>query len=431
MSDQQLLNDLYATAARNEKDIIAWRHHLHQHPELSNRETKTAAYIVECLKDMGFADTDIQQNIGGTGIIATLRGSTHSEKAVLLRADMDGLPVKEETGLPYASEEVDENYPGGPFPVAHACGHDCHVAMLLGAARTFAEHREELAGTIYFVFQPAEEGAPVEEEGGAAHMLTDAAFDSLDPQPTLAFGMHVIPAPSGYVGWASGVQHASSEMVKITVHGEQVHGSSPWAGRDPMPAAADIISAMGQIYRQIDAKDAFTISIGHVEDQGRFNIIGEKVTLWGTVRCLKDGLIDAVNTKIARTATHIAEAYDCTATVEFLQQIPAVVNAPETVEALRPALESAAADPDHVFAAPASLGYDDVSEFINRYTGMYALLGVQDVKFGSGAMPEPVDGGRGFAPNHSPRFYANDEALITGVRMHLAVALTHLETAQG
>lgn len=189
----------------------------------------------------------------------------------------------------------------------------------------------------------------MEEEGGAAYMLTDAAFDLLDPQPTLAFGMHVIPAPSGYVGWSLGVQHASSEMVKITVCGEQVYGSSPWAGRDPMPAAADIISAVGKIYRQIDAKDAFTISIGHVEDQGRFNMIGEKVTLWGTV-------------------------------------------------------ESAAADPDQVFAAPASLGYDDVSEFINRYTGMYALLGVQDVKFGSGAMPEPVDGGRGFAPNHSPRF---------------------------
>lgn len=182
---------------------------------------------------MGFADTDIQQNIGGTGVIATLRGARPSEKAILLRADMDGLPVKEETGLPYVSEQVDQNYPGGPFPIAHACGHDCHVSMLLGAAHALAEHREELAGTIYFIFQPAEEGAPATEEGGAAYILADAAFEVLDPQPTLAFGMHVIPAPSGYVGWAQGVQHASSEMVKITVHGEQVHALPPGPGATP------------------------------------------------------------------------------------------------------------------------------------------------------------------------------------------------------
>ena len=432
---------LFETASEIENSVCEWRHYLHQHPELSNREDKTAEYIVQRLHEFGFADADIHTHIGKTGVVAELRGglsgsgaadssrgdSSHADspRAVLLRADIDGLPVKEETGLPYASEEVQE-YPDGSHPVTHACGHDMHIAMLLGAAKVLSEHKDQLNGSVYFVFQPAEEGAPVEEEGGAAYMMKDPIFEQLNPAPSLSFGMHVIPAPSGMVGVRKNVQHASSEMVKITVHGEQVHGSSPWAGKDPLPAAAQIISAMGQIYRQVDAACPFTISIGHVEDQGRFNIVGGKVTLWGTVRCLDPDLMDVVNEKIERTARNIGAAYDCETQTEFLQQIPAVVNDPGTVDCLLPAFAAAAGGEEKVFAAPASLGYDDVSEFINAYGGVYALLGVQDLHFTSDGSLEPCDGGRGFQPNHSPKFYGNDEALIVGVRMHVAVAAQHL-----
>lgn len=423
-------DELFGAAKAIEADVISWRHHLHQYPELSNREVKTAHYIVERLRDFGFREEDIHEQVGGTGVLARLAGtrSDHSDKAVLLRADIDALPVKEESDLPYRSEQV-QDYPGGPFPVAHACGHDCHISMLLGAAQVLASHRERIPGTVYFAFQPAEEGAPEGEEGGAAFMLASPEFQDLSPRPSLAFGMHVTPAPTGMVGWTPNVQHAASEMLKIRVVGEQVHGSSPWAGRDPLPPAADIISAMGQLYRQFDAQDAFSISIGHVEDQGRFNIVGEQVTLFGTVRCLNAELIDDINTAITRTCRNIAAAYNCKGEVEFHQQVPAVVNSPETIAALQPALVAAAGGEDRVFAAPASLGYDDVSEFINAYGGMYALLGVQDVEFVPNALPRATAGGRGFAPNHSPRFYANDAALLTGVRMHLAVVAQHLGVA--
>lgn len=424
------LEKLFDAAKAIEPDVISWRHHLHEYPELSNREVKTAEYIVQRLRGFGFHNDEIHEQVGGTGVLARLngKGSDHSAKAVLLRADIDALPVKEETNLPYQSVQV-QDYPGGPFPVAHACGHDCHISMLLGAAKVLASLREQIPGTVYFAFQPAEEGAPDGEEGGAAFMLSTPEFHGLSPRPSLAFGMHVIPAPTGMVGWTPNVQHAASEMLKITVTGEQVHGSSPWAGRDPLPPAADIISAMGQLYRQFDAKDSFTISIGHVEDQGRFNIVGEQVTLFGTVRCLNAELIDDINTAIARTCHNIAAAYNCTGEVEFHQQVPAVVNSPETIAALQPALVAAAGGEDHVFSAPASLGYDDVSEFINAYGGMYALLGVQDVEFEPNGLPQATVGGRGFAPNHSPRFYANDAALLTGVRMHLAVVAQHLGVA--
>lgn len=421
------LEELFTAAKAIEPDVISWRHHLHQHPELSNREVKTAQYIAQRLHDFGFNPNEIHEQVGGTGVLACLSGK-HPGKGVLLRADIDALPVKEESDLPYKSNQVQE-YVGGSFPVAHACGHDCHISMLLGAARVLAEQRDKIPGTVYFAFQPAEEGAPGDEDGGAAFMLQSPEFQNLEPRPSLAFGMHVTPAPTGMVGWTPNVQHAASEMLKITVTGEQVHGSSPWAGRDPLPPAADIISAMGQLYRQFDAKDAFTISIGHVEDKGRFNIVGEHVTLFGTVRCLNAELITDINAAIARTCRNIAAAYNCVGEVEFLQQVPAVVNRPETIAALQPGLTAAAGGEDHVFTPPASLGYDDVSEFINTYGGMYALLGVQDVELVPDGIPQATPGGKGFAPNHSPRFYANDEALLTGVRMHLAVVAQHLASA--
>ncbi|MBB3116039.1 M20 metallopeptidase family protein [Corynebacterium bovis] len=435
MSTDTDLTDRIDAAARDvEDDVIEWRHHIHSHPELSNREEGTASFIVDRLRDFGY--DDVTTDIAGHGVAAVLHGGAEPDdghrRTVLLRADIDALPVREETDEDFASDVVDEDYPGGPFPVAHACGHDCHTAMLFGAAKVLREVADDLQGDVVLVFQPAEEGPPVDEDGGARPMLAaleDDVLADLDAAPTMAFGMHVAPGPSGWICYARDVQNASSELVKITVTGEQVHGSQPWSGRDPMPPAAEILTAMGQVYRRIDAQDAVTVSIGHIEDEGRFNIVGESVTMWGTVRCLADGVMDRVNEIIEQTVTHIPEAYGCSGEVEFLQQVPPVVNDGGWIDAVLPTLERVAGEDGHVVEVPASMGYDDVSEFINAYGGVYALLGVQDVTVDEDGEPVPEDGGRGLVPNHSPRFYANDDALVTGVRMHAHVALDHLRGA--
>lgn len=341
---------------------------------------------------------------------------------MLLRADIDALPVKEASGVDFASSVVDQDYPGGPFPVAHACGHDCHTAMLLGAARVLGQVRGELAGTVLFCFQPAEEGPPVGEDGGARAMLADGALDRF--APTMAFGMHVVPGPKGFVALRTGAQYAASVLIRITVTGRQVHGSTPWMGVDPMPAAADIISACGQLYRQIPATDPATLSIGHVEDQGRFNIIGQQVTLWGTARVLDPAVMDQLKQKLTRTVEHLAQAYGCTGQVEYAQPVPAVVHTPEWVAAATPTLRRVAGD--RLGEIPPTLGYDDVSEFVNAYGGVYVMLGVQDVDLSPEGRPTPTPGGRGIAPNHSPAFYADDDTLTVGVRLHAHVAHDHL-----
>ncbi|MDH2456709.1 amidohydrolase [Corynebacterium bovis] len=435
MSTDTDLTDRIDAAARDvEDDVIEWRHHIHRHPELSNREEGTASFIVDRLRDVGY--DDVTTDIAGHGVAAVLHGGAEPDdghrRTVLLRADIDALPVREDTDEDFASDVVDEDYPGGPFPVAHACGHDCHTAMLLGAATVLREVADDLQGDVVLVFQPAEEGPPVDEDGGARPMLAaleDDVLADLDTAPTMAFGMHVAPGPSGWICYSRDVQNASSELVKITVTGEQVHGSQPWSGRDPMPPAAEIVTAMGQVYRRIDAQDAVTVTIGHIEDEGRFNIVGESVTMWGTVRCLADGVMDRVNEIIEETVTHIPEAYGCSGEVEFLQQVPPVVNDGGWIDAVLPTLERVAGEDGHVVEVPASMGYDDVSEFINAYGGVYALLGVQDVTVDEDGAPVPVDGGRGLVANHSPRFYANDDALLTGVRMHAHVAVDHLRGA--
>jgi amidohydrolase len=332
--------------------------------------------------------------------------------------------VRETSGLDFASTVVDEDYPGGPFPVAHACGHDCHTAMLMGAAEVLSELRAELAGTVLFVFQPAEEGPPVDEEGGARAMQDAGALD--DPSPTMVFGMHIMPAPMNSVAYRPDNQYAASSLLKIVITGEQAHGSMPWMGVDPMPVAAEIITGLGQLYRQVPATDPVTISVGHVEDVGRFNIVGGEVTLWGTVRCLRESTMDELARRIERTVEHFAQAYGATAKAEFLQPVPAVFNAPEWVDTALGTLKRVAGD-DKVFVSPPLLGYDDVSVFVNRYGGLYVMLGAQDTQLTDDGNIEPIPGGRGLVVNHHPAFYADDSALVTGVRLHAHVALDHLD----
>ncbi|MEV5971390.1 amidohydrolase [Streptomyces sp. NPDC051921] len=416
--------ELDRAAEKVAQQVISWRRHLHRHPELSNREEKTAALVADHLRSLGL--DEVRTGIAGHGVVGVLRGGRPGPYTVALRADTDALPVKDLCGVDFASETVDADYPGGPFPVSHACGHDCHTAMLMGAASVLAGVRERLSGTVLFVFQPAEEGPPVTEEGGARAMVAAGAF--ADPVPTMVFGMHVTPYPQGYVGYHVGNQYAASSLVRIVVTGKQVHGSTPWQGVDPMPAAGAILTGIGQIYRQVSAYAPVTVTIGHVEDVGRFNIIGQTVTLWGTIRCAVESDMAEVQRRLTTLAEHSAAAYDATATVEHLQPVPPVHNAEEWVTAGLPTLRRVVGE-ERVVATGATLGYDDVSEFVNRFGGLYVTLGVQDATLDDAGHPVPVPGGRGLVTNHNPHFYADDDTLVTGVRLHAHMAYDHLTGA--
>jgi amidohydrolase len=403
------------------EQVVGWRHHLHRNPELSNREHETARMIADHLHTLGL--DEVRTGIAGHGVVGVLRGGQESDRVVALRADIDALPIREESGVDFASSVVDEDYPGGPYPVAHACGHDCHTAMLMGAASVLAGERADLPGTVLFVFQPAEEGPPIDERGGAREMDAEGAL--ADPAPTMVFGMHVTPYPKGVVAYLAGNQYGASVLIRITVHGKGVHGSTPWAGIDPLPPAADIISAMGQVYRQLPGYDPLAITIGHVEDMGRFNVVGESVQLLGTIRSTVEPDMEIARQHVRRTAEHVAQAYGATADVEFLQPVPAVHNSKPWIDAVMPTLERVVGA-DHLVRAPPGLGYDDVSYFVNRYGGVYLQLGAQDVELRSDGTMAPIPGGRGIAMNHNPHFYADDSVLATGVRMHVNVALDHL-----
>ncbi|WP_067715348.1 M20 metallopeptidase family protein [Nocardia yamanashiensis] len=414
-------DELDSRAQATTAQVVRWRRHLHQHPELSNREVHTAALIADELTSLGL--DEVRRGVAGYGVVGVLRGGLPGDRVIALRADIDALPVPDLCGVPFASHVVDQNYPGGPFPVSHACGHDCHTAMLLGAATVLAGMREKLPGTVLFVFQPAEEGPPVGEKGGAREMLAEGALD--DPEPTMAFGFHVTPYPKGYIGYRVGNQFGASCLIKIGITGQQVHGSTPWMGIDPLPAAGAILTGIGQIYRQVSAFDPVTVSIGHVEDVGRFNIIGQSVTLWGTIRCSVEADMGEVQQRVRTLAENSAQAYNCSATVEFLQDVPAVHNEQAWMDAALPTFRRVAGD-ERVVPTGATLGYDDVSEFVNKYGGLYVTLGVQDAELNAEGMPVPVAGGRGLFMNHNPHFYADDDTLVTGVRLHAQVAYDHL-----
>ncbi|MEU5216731.1 amidohydrolase [Streptomyces sp. NPDC020807] len=418
--------ELDERAAKVAERVVAWRRHLHRHPELPNREVNTARLVADELRALGL--DEVRTGIAGHGVVGVLRGTAPGGegRVVALRADIDALPVTDLCGEDFASTVVDTDYPGGPFPVSHACGHDCHTAMLLGAATVLAGVRDRLPGTVLFVFQPAEEGPPVDEVGGALAMIEAGAF--AEPVPTMAFGMHVTPQPKGYVGYRVGNQYAASSLVRVVVTGRQTHGSTPWTGVDPMPAVGAVLTGIGQLYRQVSAFDAVTVSIGHVEDVGRFNIIGQTVTLWGTVRCAEESDMAEVRRRLTTLVEHSAAAYGASATVEYLQPVPPVHNSRPWVEAALPSFRRVVGE-ERVVETGATLGYDDVSEFVRRFGGLYVTLGVQDTLLGATGQPVPAPGGRGLATNHNPHFYADDATLVTGVRLHAHVAYDHLTGA--
>src|SRR5687767_12299265 len=291
-----------ARAAELESRVRAWRRDIHQNPELGNREFRTSALVAAHLRACGI---EVTEKVAHTGVVGVLRGGKPG-KVVALRADMDALPVTEQVNVPFASK-VRTTYNGQEVGVMHACGHDNHVAILMGVAEVFAGMKDQLAGTVKFIFQPAEEGPPAGEEGGAALMIKEGAFD--DPKPDAVFGLHVWGAHNvGHIGYRAGGMMASSDQLRITVRGKQTHGAAPWAGIDPIVVSSQIVLGLQTIAsRQLDiTKSPSIITIGSFRGGVRYNIIPDEVELEGTVRAFSGEVQKDMHRRIKLTAESIA-----------------------------------------------------------------------------------------------------------------------------
>ncbi|MCX2836060.1 carboxypeptidase Ss1. Metallo peptidase. MEROPS family M20D [Microbulbifer thermotolerans] len=401
---------------QTESKVIEWRRHLHQYPELGNREFKTAKYIEKHLRSLGM---EVETGVAHTGVVALLKGGNPGP-TVALRADMDALPVAEQVDIPFASKEKTE-YNGEQVGVMHACGHDTHVAMLMGAAEVLAAMRDELNGNVLFVFQPAEEGAPDGEEGGAELMLKEGLFEKYKPQ--VAFGQHVTSTlPSGVIGYRSGPLMASSDEFRITVKGRQTHGSRPWGGVDPITAAAQIVMGTQTIVsRQIDiSKEPAVVSFGKIAGGVRNNIIPDSVFLNGTIRNFDMDNRQQIFKKLKTTAERIAESSGAEAEVEILEGYPVTVNNPALTEQAVPVLKAVAGD-KNVMEIPKITGAEDFSFFALEVPGFYYFLGVTP----AGTDPATA------ASNHSPRFYVDETALKTGTEAITRLTLNYLSAARG
>ncbi|MDX1643899.1 MAG: amidohydrolase [Thermoanaerobaculia bacterium] len=392
--------------------VVEWRHDIHRHPELSNREHRTAALVAEHLRALGLDRVDT--GVAHTGVVGVLVGGQPGP-TVALRADMDALPVVERTGLPYAST-VTTTYNGEEVGVMHACGHDAHVAILMGVAELLAGMRDELPGTVKFVFQPAEEGPPPGETGGAKLMVEEGVLE--DPAPEAIFGLHVWPGPPGWVGYREGGALAAADELFITVRGRQTHGSAPWMGIDPVIAAAHVMVALQAIpSRQLDVTRApAVVSIGSIHGGVRGNIIPDDVEMSGTVRTFDTEMRDDFLRRIRRTAENVAASFGATAEVSLGGHAPVTYNDPALTRRMVPTLEWAGGE-ERSGVMPRVMGAEDFSYFQRQIPGLYFVLGVNE---------EGVEVSEA-APNHSPLFRVNDEALVVGVRALAALAVDYLE----
>ena len=403
------------TASVNPK-MVEWRQHLHANPELGNREFETAAYIAEHLESLGF--DSVETGVAHTGVVGILHG-TRPGPVVALRADMDGLPVTEKTGLPFASTVTTE-WRGVETGVMHACGHDAHMAILMGVAEVLAGMREQIPGTVKFIFQPAEEGAPEGEEGGADLMIREGVLGG-EYQPGAIFGLHVFPAPAGTIMYKPEGMLAASDGLYIKIKGIQTHGSMPWGGIDPIAVSGQVVVALQNIVsRQIDISNApAVVTIGSINGGNRGNIIPEEVEMTGTIRTFDPQMRKDVHARIEKTVIKTAEAWGAEAEVIIQHGYPVTFNDPELTAEMSGVLDRVATGGKAVLTKPI-MGAEDFSYFANEIPGLFIGLGV--AKDGAG----PTDS----APNHSPYFYVNDKALPVGVEALSNLALTWLHRDQ-
>lgn len=402
-----------AEADAVEAKVINWRRDIHQHPELGNREVRTAALVAKHLKALGF---EVREKVGVTGVVGVLKGGRPGG-VVALRADMDALPVKEATGLPFASQATG-SYNGATVPVAHACGHDAHVAMLLGAAEVLSKLKAEIPGTVVLVFQPAEEGPPPGEEGGARLMLKEGAFAA--PRPDAVFGIHVWPGPAGTLAWRPGALMAEADTVRITLTGTQTHGAVPWRGTDLIGQAATTVHELNRLVtRTIDPTQTPTVlTIATINAGLRHNIIPDKAELSGTLRTFDLARRDQLKGQIEQVVKGIAAIHGTEANVSFTTAGALTSNEPALSAWIAGPLAEAAGGTDRIAPdAPPVTVSEDVSLFMNEVGGVYYFLGISP----DGVAPRDTH------PNHSPFFTVNEAALKTGVKAHVLSALRFLE----
>lgn len=406
------LTTIDAAADALENQVIAWRRDIHQHPELGNRETRTAALVAAHLRSLGL---DVRTGVGKTGVVATLRGGKPGA-TVALRADMDALPVKEATGLSFASSATG-TWNGAAVPVAHACGHDAHVAMLMGAASLLAGLRADIPGTILFIFQPAEEGPPAGEEGGAALMVKEGAL--ADPRPDAVFGIHVWPGKAGSLSWRPKGFMAEAHQVEISLTGRQTHGAAPWSGIDIISQAATTIHELNRLTARTQDPTRFptVLTIATLDAGLRYNIIPETARLTGTMRTFDQDQRTRLQSSVETTVDSIAAAYGSKAETRFTLSGPLTFNEPALSQWIAGPLAEAAGAANIDPATPPVTVSEDVSVFLNAVGGVYYFLGIS---------PDGIDAAD-TPPNHSPRFTVNEAALKTGVKAHTLTALRFLE----
>ena len=409
--------DVEALARAVDAKVVAWRRDIHQHPELGNRETRTAALVAAHLRALGLED--VRTGIATTGVTAVLKGGKPGPR-IALRADMDALPVTERSGLPFESKATAQ-FRGETVGVMHACGHDAHTGILMGVAQALASMKAELPGEILFVFQPAEEGPPDGEAGGAEEMLRQGIFQRFKPEAV--FGLHVFSTlNAGQLGYRSGPAMAASDRFNIVVKGRQTHGSRPWGGVDPIVAAADIIGTAQTIVsrRQNISKQPVVVSVGAIKGGIRYNIIPEQVELVGTIRTFDEGMRQAVFADLKNVAESVAHAHGASvvAQVPDTKGNPVTVNDPALTARMLPSLVKVAGAADTI-AMDLNMGAEDFSYYAREVPGFFFFVG---------ATPRGKDPAT--APsNHSPEFFLDEDALKLGTRAMLQLVLDHQRAA--
>ena len=393
--------EIDAAASKLMPKVIEWRRHLHQYPELGNREVKTAKYVEDHLRRLGI---EVRTGIAKTGVVGILKGAQPGP-AIGLRADMDGLPVTERNSLPFASKETAE-FNGQKVGVMHACGHDTHVAMLMGTAELLAGMKDKIKGTVVFIFQPAEEGPPAGEEGGASLMVKEGVMDN--PKIDAVFGIHInSQTPIGTIKYKSGPIMAASDWFSIKIKGRQTHGAYPWAGVDPVAVATQIYTGLQMIVaRQSNLPKApVVITVGRFNAGIRENIIPEEATMAGTIRTLDGDMQRDVHARIRQTAKSIAESMGASVEVSITTMAPLTYNTPALVEKMAPSLYKAAGK-DNVQLGEWVTGAEDFSEFGARAPAFY---------FTVGGMPKDKTPATA-PPHHTPDFFIDDSRLDVGVK---------------
>jgi amidohydrolase len=395
-----------------EAKVVAWRRDFHQNPELGNREFKTAEKVAAHLRFLGI---EVKTGVGKTGVVGILKGGKPGP-VVALRADMDGLPVKERVDVPFLSKAVGE-YNGQPVGVMHACGHDTHVAILMGTAEILASVRSELKGTVKFIFQPAEEGAPEGEEGGAALMVKEGVLEN--PKVDVIFGLHInAQTEIGKIRYRPGGTMASSDWFKIKIKGKQTHGASPWQGVDPIVTASQVVMGLQTIVSRNAplTESAAVVTVGQITGGVRSNIIPEEVNMNGTVRTLDPKVQEMIAKRIREISINIAESAGATADVSIKNMCPVTFNDIALTDKMIPTLEGVAGK-ENVSITAAVTGAEDFAFYQEKVPGFFFFLGGAPK-----GKPESET-----APHHTPDFYIDEGGFVLGMKSMANLVIDYMK----